>query len=174
MDKQIMFRAFRVLDGKLKVDVQIVVGGGAAMLLAHGIPLTTMDVDGLPVHTQMTLAELDSLVKNVARELKISPHWFNSYFSTFTYTIPPDYEKRLKEIYRGKRLKVSAFGVDDLLIMKSFSGREKDVGHTRALIQKGANLNFVDGYIQKLKDKGVPGAGEALDFLDEIRDQVGK
>lgn len=169
-----MLRAFQALDKRLKVDVQIIVGGGAAMLLAHGIPLSTMDIDGLPVHTQMTLAELDPLIKGVARELKINPHWFNSYFGLFTYTIPPDYEKRLKEIYRGEYLKVSAFGIDDLLIMKSFSGREKDIGHARALIQKGANLNFVDDYIQNLKDKGVPGAGEALDFLDEIRDQVGK
>lgn len=174
MDKQTMLKAFKALDDKLSTDVQILVGGGAAMLLAYGVPLSTADIDGIPTKTEMTAASLDSLIKSVAKELKINPHWFNSYFNTFTYTIPSDYEKRLKKIYSGERLNAFAFGLEDLLIMKCFSGREKDIGHVRALVQKGADLKFVDDYIQDLKDKGVPKAGEALDFFDEIKDQLGK
>ncbi len=169
-----MLNAFKALDGHLKSPTQIVIGGGAAMLLAHGIPLSTMDIDGLLVHTMITPAELDPLVKQVARELKINPHWFNSYFGTFTYTIPPDYEKKLISVFTGRNLKISAFGLEDLLIMKCFSGREKDIGHARALMNSGANIKIVEDRIQKLFDKGLHGAEEALDFLDEIKDQLGK
>lgn len=167
-----MLGAFKALDKHLKTPAQILVGGGAAMLLAHGVPLSTMDIDGLLVHTEVTPAELDPIVKSVAKELKLNPHWFNSYFSTFTYTIPPDYEKRLVKIFEGSRLKVFAFGIEDLLIMKCFSGRERDVGHARALMRKGADIALVEGHIQKLLDKGVPGADKALDFLDEIREMI--
>lgn len=169
-----MLKAFEALDGHLRQPAQIVIGGGAAMILAHGIALSTMDVDGLLVNSELTPAEIDPHVKKVAQDLKINPHWFNSYFSTFTYTIPSDYEKRLVTVYKGKNLKVLAFGVEDLLIMKCFSGREKDIGHARALMAKCGSLNSVDDHIQKLADKGIPGASEALDFFDDIRDQMEK
>lgn len=174
MDKQVMLKAFEALDGRLRAPVEILIGGGAAMILAHKVPLSTMDIDGLLVHTEVTPAQIDPLVKKVAQDLKINPHWFNSYFETFTYTIPGDYEKRLKTVFKGRHLKVSAFGLEDLLIMKCFSGREKDIGHAKALIKNGADLGIVDGHIQTLADKGVPNATKALDFLDDIRDQVGR
>lgn len=174
MDKETMLRAFKALDSRLKRPAEILIGGGAAMLLAHNVPLSTMDIDGLLNHTEVTPAELDPLVKKVAHELKINPHWFNSYFGTFTFVIPRDYEKRLVPVYKGRNLKVMAFGLEDLLIMKCFSGREKDIGHAKALIKSGADLAYVDGHIQALADKGVPKASEALDFLDDIRDQLGR
>jgi len=169
-----MLGAFKALDEKLKVPAKIIIGGGAAMILAHDIPLSTMDIDGLLVSSAIEPAELDPLVKKVAQELKINPHWFNSYFGTFTYTIPADYEKRLIDVFGGKNLKVSAFGIEDLLIMKCFSGREKDIGHARALALKCKNLKFVDDHIQGLADKGLPGSKEALDFFDDVRDRIGK
>jgi hypothetical protein len=174
MDKETMLKAFEVLDKKLKKPAEIVIGGGADMLIAHNVPLSTMDIDGLLVHCELTPTDIDPLVKKVAQELSINPHWFNSYFGTFTYVIPRDYEIRIVAVYKGKNLKVSSFGLDDLLIMKCFSGREKDIGHAKALIKSGADLNFVDAHIQALAEKNVPKAAEALDFLDDIRDQLGK
>lgn len=168
-----MLKALKALDERLKAPAQILIGGGAALLLAHNIPLSTMDIDGLLIHTEITPAELDPLVKKVGHELRIDPHWFSSYFSTFTYTVPPDYEKRLKVVYKGKNLKVVAFGLEDLMIMKCFSGREKDIGHARALAKKGTDLDFVEDHIRKLLGKDLPGADKALVFLNEIRDQVG-
>lgn len=168
-----MTNAFRSLDAKLKVSAQILIGGGAAMIFAHNVNLSTMDIDGLLINTPLTASELDPLVKKVAKELKINPHWFNSYFNTFTYTIPPDYKERLISIYKGKNLEVLALGLEDLLIMKCFSGREKDIGHAKALIKRGANLKFVEDHIERLKSKGVPNGGKALDFFDDIREQEG-
>lgn len=174
MDKQTMLKAFKALDKQLKKPAEILIGGGAAMVLAHSVPLSTMDIDGLLFHTEVTNAELDPLVKGVAKELKLHPQWFNSYFGTFTYTIPPDYEDRLVTVYSGNRLKVKALGMEDLLIMKCFSGREKDIGHVRALAKNISDLDVVEEHIQKLCNKGVPKAEEALDFLGEIRDQIGR
>jgi hypothetical protein len=169
MEKNIMIRALEALDGVLKDKAHIIIGGGAAMLLAHGVPLSTMDIDGLLVKSAITPAQLDPLVKKVGRELKIGAHWYNDYINTFTYTIPKDFRDRLVVVYKGKMLTVEAFGKEDLLIMKCFSGREKDIGHARALLKKGADIELVESHIKKLKEKGLPGAGEALNFLEEVR-----
>lgn len=174
MDKNIMLKALKRLDSELKSKATMLIGGGAALLLAHNIPLSTMDIDGLLIESEITPAELDPLVKGVARELKINPHWFTTYFGTFTYTIPSDYKNRIVTVYNGRHLKVVAFGLEELLIMKCFSGREKDIGHARAIARKDTDLDFVEDYIRRLKEKGVPGGDKALNFLHEIRDQVGK
>jgi len=174
MKKNIMREAFEALDGKLPTPVTMLIGGGAAMLLAHDIPLITMDVDGLPLTSQLSPSELDPLIKEVAKELGISPHWYNDYFNTFTHTLPKDFRDRLKNVFLGKKLTVAALGLDDLLIMKCFAGREKDIGHARALIRKGANVDAVEAHIETLIGKGLPDAGRAKDFLTTIIDQLGE
>lgn len=168
-----MLQALKEVDKKLKSPVNVIVGGGAAMLLAYDVPLATMDIDGLLTETSVTAAEFDSLVKAVAFEMKISPHWFNSFFDSFTYTIPIDYKERLTKIYNGKFLHVSAFGKEELLLMKCFSGREKDIGHAKALVKRGADIDLVESQIEKLKEKAVPGAQKAMDFLEDVCEQVG-
>lgn len=174
MKKNVMLQAFKTLDKKLDEPVTMLIGGGAAMLLAYDIPLTTMDVDGLPLQSKLTPAELDPLIKEVAHELKISPHWYNDYFNTFTHTLPRDFRDRLNEVYRGRYLTVSALGMEDLLIMKCFAGREKDIGHARALIKRGADLGLVERRIDELIDKGLPDAEKAADFLSDVIDQMGE
>lgn len=173
MDKKTMLQAFREVDRKLKSPVNVIVGGGAAMLLAYGVPLATHDIDGFLTETSVTAAEFDLLVKAVASEMKINPQWFNSFFDSFTYTIPPDYKERLAKIYKGKFLQVSAFGKEDLLVMKCFSGREKDIGHAKAILKRGVDLEAVEAQIENLKSKGVPNAQKAIDFLEDVCEQAG-
>ena len=71
----------------------------------------------------------------------------------------------------GQNLKVLALGKDEMLIMKCFAHRLKDEGHAKALIKKGARVEFVESHIEKLLEKRIPLAQEALDFLDELVDE---
>lgn len=50
--------------------------------------------------------------------------------------------------------------------------RLKDQPHVRALLRSGANSKYAENHIESLKAKGIPGAEQALDFLDEILDSV--
>ncbi len=136
------------------------------MVLAHDFPLATADIDAVP--RPIDLPALDSLVKTIARELELPPDWLNPYFSSFTHTLPNDYDTRLVPVFAGKKLQGLALGKEDMLIMKCFAHRQKDVGHARALIKKGTNLDFVENHIEKLRDSNVIGAQAALDFLDEL------
>jgi hypothetical protein len=161
-------RAFEALDARLARPVTLVVGGGTAMLLAHGLPVRTTDVDAYPASGR--LDELLPDVRAVARELGLAPDWVNPHYETFAHVLPRDYASRLVEVFAGRRLGVVALGAEDLLVMKCFAGREKDVGHARALLGKVRELEVVERRIEELMDRGVAGARDAADFLDDLRE----
>lgn len=160
--------AFARLDGLIPKRVSLITGGGGAMLLAHNFPLATYDVDAVP--KGMSMEELKPMVEQVARELALPPDWLNPWFASFTNVLPADYTARLKNVFSGKFLEVLALGIDDLLLMKCFAHRKKDVPHARALIRKGAKTNFVERRIEELAAQGIPGTNEAMEFLEDVID----
>jgi len=168
MKKDGMIEAFKALDVKLTAPLIMVIGGGAAMLLAHGVPLATHDIDGVPLDSQMPPSEVERMVREVASELGISPHWYNDYFKTFTFALPPNFRERLVEVFKGKFLIVKALGALDLLVMKCMAGREKDIGHARALVRRGADWREAEAHLSRLVEKGLPGAAEAMRFLEDV------
>jgi hypothetical protein len=166
LDAPTLLRAFRALDDRLAAPVTLVVGGGTAMMLGYGLPVRTTDVDAYP--TGSRLDDIAPQIREVAHEVGIAPDWLNPHFETFAHVLPPDYGSRLKEVFAGARLRVTALGVEDLLVMKCFAGREKDVGHARALLRRNPDLRVVERRIEELEARGVRGAAEAADFLDDL------
>lgn len=164
-----MTNGLRALAAKLTRPTRLIIGGGGAMILAHHFPLATTDIDGIP-GAGMTAEELDPLIKEVAKDLNLSPDWLNPYYVTFTHVLPSDYSSRLILVLEASHLKVEALSKEDLLIMKCFAGRLKDQPHARALLRAGADPYFVEKHLEYLKTKGIPGAEKALDFLDEAQD----
>ncbi len=167
---ELMIKSLKHLDRLLKKPVQLIVGGGGAMILAHHFPLSTTDIDAIP--KGMAIEELDPLIKKVALQLGLASDWLNPYFSTFALTLPTSYDQRLCEVYKGNFLEALALGKEDMLIMKCFAHRAKDVGHAKSLIKQGADVSMVEDHICQLKIKKIRGAQEALDFLDELRDDL--
>lgn len=95
MEAKKMKEALVALDEAVSKPLSLLVGGGAAFVLAYHIPLSTMDIDAIPYKTELDLAEFDACVKKVAKKLSLPPDWLNPYFSTFTYSLPKDYGVRL-------------------------------------------------------------------------------
>jgi hypothetical protein len=147
--------------------VRLVAGDDTAMFLAYRLPVRTTDVDACPVGA--TIDELAPHVRAVAKDLGLAADWINPHYETFAHVLPADYATRLKPVFEGKRLRVLALGAEDLLIMKCFAGREKDVGHARALLKRDPDLGVVERRIEELVERGVPGAADAADFLDDLR-----
>jgi hypothetical protein len=173
LTKTIMNEAFAALDRRLAKlippkKISLIVGGGGAMILAHRFPKGTMDVDAIP--RDGNADELAPLVREVAKELSLEPDWLNPYFSTFSHTLPPDYSERLIRVYDGKFLIAEALGKEDMLIMKCFAHRAKDIPHARALIREKANLDLVEKRLAQLLQKKIPGTESAMKFLQEVLD----
>lgn len=159
--------AFAELDAQLERPATLIVGGGTAMMLGYGLPVRTADVDAYP--RDVPFGELQPAIRAVAKRRGLAPDWVNPHYETFAHVLPPDYGSRLKPIFRGEKLEVSALGVEDLLVMKCFAGREKDVGHARALLRRGPDLGIVERRLQELAEKRVKGAQDALDFFDDLQ-----
>lgn len=169
LTKKMFLEALGALDQELAgaaQKIKLIVGGGGAMILAHSFPLSTTDLDAVPI--AISPSEIDAAVKAVAKKLNLPPDWLNPYFSTFTHTLPADYGSRLITVFDGKNISAQALGREDLLIMKCFAGRTKDIAHARALVKAGADVEFAEKHIETLRKKRIPGADKALDFLDEI------
>jgi hypothetical protein len=168
VDVATLSAAFRALDSRLPHPLTLIVGGGTAMMLAYGLPVRTTDVDAYPASGR--LDDIAPQIREVAREVGLAPDWLNPHYETFAHVLPADYGSRLREVFSGARLRVMALGLEDLLVMKCFAGREKDVGHARALLRRGPDLRVVESRIDELVDKGVPGALDAADFLDDLQE----
>jgi hypothetical protein len=163
--------AFAALDRLLEKPVTLVMGGGSAMTLAYRIPVRTTDVHAYP--TEASLEEIIPAIRKVARQLHLSPDWINPHFEAFAHVLPGDYASRLRPVFTGAALKVMALGVEDLLVMKCFAGREKDVSHARALLKRNPDLAVVERRITELLERRLKGAQEALDFFDELSEATG-
>ena len=176
LTKKIMLDSLSLLDQKMKEknfdSLTLIMGGGGAMILAHGFPQGTTDIDAIPKGVSPEV--LSELVREVAQELGIAPDWLNPYFSTFSHTLPHDYQLRLKNVFKGKYLSVEALGKEEMLIMKCFAHRAKDRPHARALIKGKVDLDLVFARIEELKKKKIPGAEVALAFLEELQDEDAK
>ncbi len=166
-----MLKAFEFLDHKITKKAQLLLGGGGALVLAHHIPLSTLDLDALFYKSGITVADLIKEIQEIALDLNIPKDWINPHFDSFLYTLPKDYNTRLKTVFTGKRLTVNALGAEDLLVLKCFAGRDKDKPHARALLKRGLNVELVQNHIRSLIDAKIPKAQQAYDMLDELLDE---
>lgn len=168
-----MLRALSLLDQRARESARLVVGGGAAMTLAYKHPIATQDVDAFAAKGGLRMAELDGMAKAVAEELEIEPDWLNAHFETFTAVLPRDYAARLRPVFQGEHLQVDALGPEDLLVMKCFAGRDKDLPHARKLLRLASDLSVVDKQLEYLVERRYPGAERAADYFDDLRDEAG-
>lgn len=171
LTQEIMLSALQELNrllsrGLPKERVCLILGGGGAMILAHGFPKGTTDLDAIP--RGMSPEVLTPFVQEIAMTQSLPSDWLNPYFATFSHVLPEDYGQRLIEVFSGTHLEVQALGGDEMLIMKCFAGRTKDIPHARALIKRGADLDRVLSRIETLEKKNIPGAKKAREFLEEL------
>lgn len=172
IDRPLALRAFAALDARLREPVRLVLGGGTAMILAHGHPIATSDADAFPVRG--TLSEIAPYASAVAKELDLEPDWLNPWFTTFTHVLPSDYASRLVRVFTGSKLEVDALGAEDLLVMKCFAGRDKDRPHILRLLKQANDLDLVDRHLSTLIDKRIQHAQRAADLFDDLRERVGR
>jgi hypothetical protein len=98
---EVLEAAFRALDARLVRPATLIVGGGTAMMLAHGLPARTADVVAYPARGR--LDDIASQLRAVARELGLAPDWVNPHYETLAHVLPADYGKRLREVFAGAR-----------------------------------------------------------------------
>ena len=170
-DKENILKALKVLDSIAEKPFELIIAGGSAMVCSYKFPIATMDVDA--VIKKAELSEVDIYIKKTAKQLGLAPDWLNMWMSSFTHCLPDDYETRLNVLFKGKKVIAKTFGKEDMLILKTFAHRGKDIGHAKALIKQKADIDLVERHIKKLIKKNLPLSQKALDFLYDILDELG-
>lgn len=169
-NKEGILKALKVLDSIAKKPFELIIAGGSAMICSYRFPLGTTDVDAIVRKAE--LSEVDVYIKKTAKKLGLAPDWLNMWVSSFTHYLPDDYESRLNILFKGKKIIAKTFGKEDMLILKCFAHRGKDVGHVKALIKQKANIGLVENHINKLIKKKIPLSKKALDFLYDVLDEL--
>ena len=170
-DKESILKALKVLDSIAEKPFELVIAGGSAMICSYKFPLGTTDVDAIVRKAE--LSKVDVYIKKTAKKLGLAPDWLNMWVSSFTHYLPDDYESRLNILFKGKKIIAKTFGKEDMLILKCFAHRGKDIGHAKALIKQKADVDLVERHINKLIKKNLPLSKKALDFLYDILDELG-
>jgi hypothetical protein len=175
LTKDLMLSTLSTLNQKLEqshpdLKISLVLGGGGAMILAHGFPRGTTDIDAIPRGVDPEI--LAPLVRAMSVEFNLPADWLNPHFSTFSHVLPSDYGDRLVEVFNASHLRVEALGKEDMLIMKCFAGRPKDIPHARALLRAGLKIEIVEGRMNQLLTRKIPGSQKAIDFLQELMDEL--
>jgi hypothetical protein len=135
VDKRQLAEIFAELDQRLSTPCEVVLFGGAAMILHYGAERATRDVDALLLRGD--IQELRRAVREVAHNHNLPEDWMSDAGKPFADIFPKDFKDRLAPLDLSlKRLRIWVLGLAELVSMKIIALREQDLGDLEVLISK--------------------------------------
>jgi hypothetical protein len=133
MDKAELIEALRELDKRLSSPIDIVLIGGAAMILHFGANRATRDIDMLVLRGDPT--GLRRAVKAVAQQRNLPEDWLSDAGKGFADIFPPDFYHRIVPLeFEFQRLHLYALGRPEQAAMKIVALREQDLEDLELLL----------------------------------------
>lgn len=133
MDKPEIIDVLREVDRRLSSACDVLVVGGAAMILHFGASRTTRDVDMVVLRGDV--AELRRAIRGVAQERNLPDDWMSDAAKGFADILPPDFQRRL--VLLGlplERLRLYVPGRPEQVAMKVAALREQDLEDLELLL----------------------------------------
>jgi Nucleotidyltransferase of unknown function (DUF6036) len=97
----------------------------------------------------------------------------NSSVQSYKEVLPPDYETRIATLPPFGNLHVSLVGRRDVIVMKFFSGRPKDLADLEELQPTPAELAFVARQLPRLTNLDPERAKRMRNVLEALSDRGG-
>jgi len=133
MDRHELTTALQALDAELTSLCDIVLVGGAAMILHFGAGRATRDIDVLVLRGD--LAELREAAAATAREHQLPADWINDAAKGFADILPPDFYHRLMPLDLPlQNLRLYVLGRPEQVAMKIVALREQDLEDLELLL----------------------------------------
>lgn len=133
MDKRELIEVLRTLDERLSSSFDVILVGGAAMILHFGASRATRDVDVLVLRGDVR--ELRRVVKAVAHECDLPEDWMSDAAKGFADILPPDFYHRLAPLqFTFQHLRLYALGWPEQVAMKIVALREQDLEDLELLL----------------------------------------
>lgn len=165
MTRQTLWAALSALGARAPHPVSLVLGGSAALILGDSLQRPTDDAD--IVSSEPGIDALQPLIRDVADASHLPPGWLNGSIQAYTYILAPDYVERLRTLPPFGRLRVALLSRVDILLMKVFALRARDVDDLRALAPTASERAFVARQIDRLAIREPVKADAMRAFLDE-------
>jgi len=148
MDRSDLMQALKRLGTLCAAGTEIVLAGGAALILAGYIERGTEDGD--VIHSEPKLADLQDVLASVAEEHDLPDAWLNDGVKAWADVLPPDFGQRLEEVGVFGNLRVRRLGRLDLLVMKLFALRAQDLDDVAAMDPAEEEIAFVRGQLARI------------------------
>ena len=131
-------------------DTEIVLAGGAALILGGYIERGTDDGD--VIHSEPKLTDIRDLIAAVADEQSLGSGWLNDGIKAWADVLPPNFNSRLEEVGTFGNLRVRRLGRLDLLVMKFFARRVGDLDDLEELAPTQEEVEFVRAQLPRIAD----------------------
>jgi len=133
MDKSELIELFTELDKELKTAADIILIGGAAMILHYGALRTTQDIDVLFLRGD--ISEIRSAIKAVAENRHLDDDWMNDAAKGFTNIFLSDFYHRLiPQDYDFQNIRLYIIGRPEQIALKIIALREQDLEDLEILL----------------------------------------
>ena len=126
MEARELVEVLRKLDERLSSSFDVILIGGAGMILHFGARRATRDIDVLVLRGDLT--ELREAVKAIASECDLPEDWLSDAAKGFADILPPDFYHRLVPLaFPFRHLRLYALGRPEQVAMKIVALREQDL-----------------------------------------------
>lgn len=148
MERSELIQALERLGTLCSPGTEIVLAGGAALILAGYIDRGTEDGD--VIYSDPKLADLEDVIATVAEERDLPGAWLNDGVKAWADVLPPDFLDRLEEVGVFTNVRVRRLGRLDLLVMKFFALRAQDLDDISAMAPVESEIAFVRGQLGRI------------------------
>ena len=135
MDKNELIKVLKEFDDHLSSSFDIILIGGAAMILHFGASRTTRDVDVLILRG--SLSELRQAIKAVAGERDFPEDWMSDAAKGFADIFLSDFYHRLVPLdFEFRNIRIYALGLPEQVALKIIALREQDLEDLELLLPR--------------------------------------
>jgi len=133
MDQKQLLVILQALDTRLTTSCDVVLVGGAAMILHFGAQRATHDIDALVLRGDWVA--LRQAIKAVAMEYDLAEDWLNDAVKGFADILPPDFYQRLTPLpFPLQHLRLYVLGRPEQTALKIVALREQDLEDLELLL----------------------------------------
>ena len=156
--------ALGALSAQLHSRTEIVLGGAGALILTGDLQRATSDCDVL--YSDPEIGRLQEDIRAVAHRLGLTAGWLNGSIQSYLDILPPDYRSRLRSLPVPGKLQVFVLHRKDVIVMKLFAGRPRDLADVAALVPTSDELAFARGEVKRLRGINANRAAAMSDYLE--------
>jgi hypothetical protein len=146
--------------------MRLVLGGSAALILVDVLMRSTGDGD--VIFARPEIHDIQPLVRRAADAAGVPRGWLNGSIQTYLNALPLDYAERIVWLPPFGRLTVGLLHRRDVLAMKVYARRPRDVADIVAMSPTAEEVDFVRLQLARVAHAEPERAAAMRAFLDEL------